>query len=103
MIEPMSPGSATSWNSWSVVYWKPACGSLVVTMLQISQTEKPICSATIDQIRLRRAMSLPCVSQKPLSSGRQSEIQLGSRLSIAIVLLRIKGDPLPQDACQSLD
>src|SRR5277367_4667444 len=28
-------------------------------MLQISQTEKPICSARIDQIRLRRAINLP--------------------------------------------
>jgi len=28
-------------------------------MLQISQTENPICSATIDQIRLRRATTLP--------------------------------------------
>src|SRR5215471_6806719 len=57
MSEPIKPGTATSWNNWSVVYGNPACGSLVATMLQISQTEKPICSATIDQIRLRRAMN----------------------------------------------
>src|SRR5947209_3442511 len=46
-------------------------------MLQISQTEKPIFSATIDQIRLRRATNLPVDSQNALSSGLQSEIQLG--------------------------
>src|SRR5271155_632872 len=44
-------------------------------MLQISQTEKPICSATIDQMRLRRATNLPVVSQNFGSSGFQSEIQ----------------------------
>src|SRR5216683_2206672 len=44
-------------------------------MLQISQTEKPICSATIDQIRLRRAMNLPLEFQNFSSSGFQSEIQ----------------------------
>src|SRR5580692_13225765 len=45
-------------------------------MLQISQTEKPICSATIDQIRLRRAMNLPLAFQNFSSSGFQSEIQV---------------------------
>src|ERR1700722_2897126 len=49
-------------------------------MLQVSQIEKPICSATIDQIKLRRAMNLPLASQNFVSSGFQSEIQevLGS-------------------------
>src|ERR1700730_5721547 len=47
-------------------------------MLQISQPENPICSATIDQMRLRRAMTLPLESQNVLSSGFQSEIQVGS-------------------------
>src|SRR5271155_193030 len=37
-----------------------------------------MCSATIDQIRLRRAVTLPLVSQKVVSSGFQSEIQVGS-------------------------
>src|SRR5438445_8080747 len=45
-------------------------------MLQISQTEKPICSATIDQIKLRRAMNLPLEFQNLSSSGFQSEIQV---------------------------
>jgi hypothetical protein len=45
-------------------------------MLQISQTEKPMCSATIDQIRLRRAMNLPLEFQNCVSSGFQSEIQV---------------------------
>src|SRR3954449_9922156 len=41
--EPISPGTAISWNNWSVVYGKPACGSLVATMLQTSQIENPRC------------------------------------------------------------
>src|SRR5258707_14866513 len=45
-------------------------------MLQISQTEKPMCSATIDQMRLRRATALPLVFQYVSSSGFQSEIQV---------------------------
>src|SRR5665213_774534 len=51
-------------------------------MLQISHTEKPICSARIDQIRLRRATVLPPACQNASSSGFQSEIQLVSRLLI---------------------
>src|SRR6185437_6271692 len=45
-------------------------------MLQISQTENPTCSATIDQIRLRRATTLPVEFQNVSSSGFHSEIQL---------------------------
>src|SRR3974377_987162 len=56
----------------------PACGSLVATMLQISQTENPMCSATIDQIRLRRAMNLPLEFQNVSFSGFQSELQVRS-------------------------
>src|SRR5277367_4667445 len=52
-------------------------------MLQISQTEKPMCSARIDQIRLRRAITFPLASQNASSSGVQSEIQVASRLLIA--------------------
>src|SRR6202166_2507337 len=55
-------------------------------MLQISQTENPICSATIDQIRLRRATTLPLEFQNVSSSGFQSEIQLGSCLLIRYFL-----------------
>src|SRR5689334_3967876 len=47
-------------------------------MLQISQTENPMCSATIDQMRLRRAIDLPLEFQNASSSGFQSEIQVGS-------------------------
>src|SRR5712675_976569 len=47
-------------------------------MLQISQTENPMCSATIDQMRLRRAMTLPLEFQNVSFSGFQSEIQVGS-------------------------
>src|SRR5260221_1103471 len=46
-------------------------------MLQISQTESPMWSATSDQIRLRRATTLPLVFQNVSSSGFQSEIQVG--------------------------
>src|SRR5215475_10351250 len=46
-------------------------------MDQIAQTENPICSATIDQIRLRRATNWPLASQNFVSSGFQSEIQVG--------------------------
>ncbi len=48
-------------------------------MLQMSQIEKPICSATIDQIKLRRAMNLPLGFQNFSSSGFQSEIQVVAR------------------------
>src|SRR5215469_1785104 len=84
----MRPGSATSWNNWSVSKWKPACGSLVATIDQIAQTENPICSATIDQIRLRRAMNLPLDSQNFSSSGFQSAIQLGFCSLIRDVLFK---------------
>jgi hypothetical protein len=46
-------------------------------MLQISQTENPTFSATIDQIRLRRATNLPVEFQNVSSSGFHSEIQIG--------------------------
>src|SRR5262245_41037990 len=45
-------------------------------MLQISQIEKPRCSATIDQMRLRRAMNLPLEFQYFSFSGSQSEIHV---------------------------
>src|SRR5271168_39335 len=51
-------------------------------MLQISQIEKPRCSATIDQIRFRRAICLPVESQNFSSSGCHSEIQVVSRVLI---------------------
>src|SRR5580692_9137558 len=53
-------------------------------MLQISQTENPICSATIDQIRLRRATTLPVVFQNVSSSGFQSEIQVWFRVGFGV-------------------
>src|ERR1700751_1756348 len=51
-------------------------------MLQISQIEKPRCSATIDQIRLRRAMALPPEFQNFSSSGFQSAIHRVLRVVI---------------------
>src|SRR6266568_4238104 len=55
-------------------------------MLQSSQIEKPRNSATIDQMRLRRAMYLPVDSQNSLFSGFQSEIQLRFRSLISMFL-----------------
>src|SRR5882724_4769845 len=78
MRAPTSPGRATSENSWSVVYGKPAFGSRVATTLQMSQTEKPRFSARIDHHRFRRAMRLPLVCQNVASSGFQVSIQRGS-------------------------
>src|SRR5215469_1156351 len=55
-------------------------------MLQMSQIEKPRCSATIDQIRFRRAIALPSAFQNFSSSGFQSEIHRPLGLLIADVL-----------------
>src|ERR1700756_4058907 len=41
-----------------------------------------MCSATIDQIKLRRAMNLPVAFQKVSSSGFHSEIHAGLSLLI---------------------
>src|SRR5665647_3520116 len=60
-------------------------------MLQISQTENPICSATIDQMRLRRAITLPLEFQNVSSSGFQSEIQVGSCVLIGSFLSTVSG------------
>src|ERR1700739_2713737 len=52
-------------------------------MLQISQTEKPMCSATMDQIKLRLAMNFPLACQNFSSSGFQSAIHV-SRMAIGL-------------------
>src|SRR6516164_5997693 len=62
-------------------------------MLQISQTENPMCSATIDQIRLRRAMNLPLEFQNVSFSGFQSEIQVGSLELISRFPFRTAREP----------
>ena len=41
--------------------------------------------ATIDQIRLRRAIVLPVAFQNASSSGRQSEIQAGFRVGFVVI------------------
>src|SRR5690242_14480506 len=46
---------------------------------QMDHTEKPICSATTDQIRLRRAMFLLPASQAATSSGSQSVMRFDMR------------------------
>src|SRR5579862_1536955 len=75
----MRPGTATSWNSWSVVKWNPTLGSLVAVTLQISQMEKPMFSARMDQTRLRRAIARPPLFQKVSSSGSHFSIHVDSR------------------------
>src|SRR5712671_3716270 len=74
-------------------------------MLQISQTENPICSATIDQMRLRRAMTLPLEFQNFSSSGFQSVIQVGSFWLIGDFLSGIEAcsGEAPVRRCQNSD
>jgi len=55
-------------------------------MLQISQIEKPRCSATIDQMRLRCAMALPVVFQNTSSSGFHSAIQVEFGAELAVLI-----------------
>jgi hypothetical protein len=65
---------ATSRNSCETEKSKPTLTSSAALTLQNSHTEKPRCSAKIDQIRLRRATGAPSLSQNSASSGRQSSI-----------------------------
>jgi hypothetical protein len=55
-----------------------------------------MCSATIDQMRLRLAMNLPFVSQNVSSSGFHSEIQLLIALSFRRrkMVSRFPGEPI---------
>ena len=69
---PESPGSAASQKSWLVVNLNPMCGSSTTTTLHTTQTAKASSSGGIDSQRLRLAMRLPVVIQKPSSSGLQS-------------------------------
>src|SRR6478609_9389895 len=81
--DPTRLGSATNTKSCCGVKEKPICSRNAELTLQISQTEKPRCSAKIDQIRLRRATCLPPPSQNSGSSGRQSSIQRPPRARVA--------------------
>ena len=65
---------------------KPICSRNAALTLQISQTEKPRCSAKIDQIRFRRATCRPPFSQNSGSSGRQSSIQRPLRRVVGLVV-----------------
>jgi len=69
MNDPTRPGTATRVNSCSVEYAKPILGRRGATTLHIIHTEKPMCSAMMDQIRFLRAICLPSVLQKTASSG----------------------------------
>ncbi len=70
-VAPASPGAATSQNSWLVVKRKPACGSIVASVLHIIQTANASISAATDSPRLRRATRSPSVCQKKGLSGSQ--------------------------------
>ncbi len=85
---PTPLGTATSHSAWVAVRANPDAAGLpsapavicTTTMLHSSHTEKPMCSAKIDQIRFRLAIGLPTVSQNSGSSGRQSSIQWRPRV-----------------------
>ena len=69
---PEMPGNAASQNSSAVVNLNPTEGSLATTTDQTCQIANDSSSAGIEIQRLRRAIARPVVSQKVLSSGRQS-------------------------------
>ena len=71
MREPTRFGTATSTNSCCGVNWKPIFISSAALTLHSSHTEKPRCSAKIDQIKLRFATARPVESQNSGSSGSQ--------------------------------
>src|SRR6478735_3809723 len=99
--EPTRLGSATRKKSCWGVNVNPICSRSAELTLEISPTEKPRCSAKIDQIRLRRATWRPPPSQNSESSGLQSSIQWPVRrvdtpLSVAAaggLLVRVMGAP----------
>ena len=68
-------GTATNQNSCRAVKSKPTLASSAALTLHSSQTEKPRCSAKIENARFRRATRLPVVSQNVGSSGSQCSIQ----------------------------
>jgi hypothetical protein len=74
-VAPTRLGSATSQNSWSVEYPKPARGIETTTMLHSCHTEKPRNSAKIEGHRFRRAIARPFPAQNEESSGSQTSIQ----------------------------
>src|SRR4051794_22722326 len=71
---PTRLGIATRTNSCCGVKSNPAAARNAELTLQIIHTEKPRCSAKIDQSRLRRATRWPVSCQNVSSSGRQSSI-----------------------------
>src|SRR3954452_12123524 len=73
--EPTRLGTATSQNSCWGVKSNPAPASRAALTLQSSHTEKPRCSAKIENARLRRATRRPVASQKSGFSGVQCSIQ----------------------------
>src|SRR3954451_21134464 len=90
IAEPTRLGSATSQNNWSTVNRNPAAGRLTATALHSSQIENPMCSTTIDQIRLRRATRWPVAAQNDSSSGSHRVIhrplvRAGSVVGVASV------------------
>ena len=57
----------------------PTLARLITTIVHRTQMLKPMCSAKIEKIRLRRAMLRPVVSQNWSFSGSQWSIQCPRR------------------------
>src|SRR5271170_5351339 len=73
-IAPTSVGTATRKNLPAASMWYTFCGMNSTITDQIDHTEKPTCSAKIDQIRLRRAIFAPPLFQASSSSASQSSM-----------------------------
>ena len=73
--DPTRFGTAVSQNSSPRLSAIPALARFRTTIVQRTQTLKPMCSAKIDRARFLRATERPSDAQKRSSSGRQSSIQ----------------------------
>ena len=75
MLPPASPGIAASQKSCEVVRSKPIAGSRTTSAETTNQTMNAMIRFSVVIVSVRHARRLPAVSQKPASSGRQSESQ----------------------------
>jgi hypothetical protein len=73
--EPMRFGRAVSQKVSDSDRVKPTFARLMTTIVQITQIEKPMCSAKIENARFFLAIRRPSASQKASSSGSQCSIQ----------------------------
>src|SRR3954470_17333804 len=79
---PTSVAVAPSRNLSPAEKWYTDSGMNSTITDQMDQTEKPMCSATTDQIRLRRAIFLLPASQAATSSGSQSVMRFDMRATL---------------------